>query len=139
MRAAVGALVSTERRIVNALRQENREPLVAMGEYMAAAETALHQLERDPADVNARNDYNFAVARIIGTIRTQSSIRGRSRCESRRSGGDFVLTHKPDPRPQWNPALYNFTPADQFDVHGTYVTERTTRDGLRRSDRSRRT
>ena len=34
------------------------------------------------------------------------------------------------PRPQWNPALYDFTPADQFDVHGTYVTERTTRDGI---------
>src|SRR4029077_8938885 len=30
----------------------------------------------------------------------------------------------------WNPALYAFTPADQFDVHGTYVTERTTRAGL---------
>jgi len=41
-----------------------------------------------------------------------------------------VLTHKPDPRPQWNPALYSFTPADQFDINGTYVTERTTRDGL---------
>ena len=46
------------------------------------------------------------------------------------SGGDFVLTDKPDPRPQWNPVLYTFTPADQFDVHGTYVTERTTRAGL---------
>jgi len=45
-------------------------------------------------------------------------------------GGDFVLTHKPDPRPQWNPALYTFTPADQFDVRGTYVSERTTRTGL---------
>jgi hypothetical protein len=28
-------------------------------------------------------------------------------------GGEFVLTHKPDPRPQWNPALYEFVPADQ--------------------------
>ena len=44
--------------------------------------------------------------------------------------GEFVLTHRPDPRPQWNPALYDFTPADQFDVRGTYVTERTTRDGI---------
>jgi hypothetical protein len=46
------------------------------------------------------------------------------------SARDFVLTHEPDPRPQWNPALYRFTPADQFDVHGTYVSERTTRDGI---------
>jgi hypothetical protein len=46
------------------------------------------------------------------------------------SGGEFVLTHRPDPRPQRNPALDDFTPADQFDVCGTYVTERTTRDGI---------
>ena len=47
-----------------------------------------------------------------------------------RPHGEFVLTHKPDPRPEWNPALYDFTPADQFDVGGKYVTERTTRDGI---------
>jgi hypothetical protein len=46
------------------------------------------------------------------------------------AGGDFVLTDKPDPRPEWNPALFEFTPADEFDVGGKYVTERTTRDGL---------
>jgi pimeloyl-ACP methyl ester carboxylesterase len=44
--------------------------------------------------------------------------------------GEFVLTHKPDPRPQWNPALYDFTPADQFDIRGTYLTERIARDGI---------
>lgn len=37
VRAAVGALVSTKRRIGNALRQENREPLVAMGEYLGGS------------------------------------------------------------------------------------------------------
>ena len=30
----------------------------------------------------------------------------------------YALTTKPDPRPKWNPALYNFTPADQFDIGG---------------------
>jgi hypothetical protein len=45
-------------------------------------------------------------------------------------GGDFLLTHKPDPRPAWNPALYDFTPADQFDIHGTYVTEHERKEGV---------
>jgi pimeloyl-ACP methyl ester carboxylesterase len=44
--------------------------------------------------------------------------------------GDYVLTHKSDPRPEWNPARYDFKPADQFDVRGRYVTERTIRDGV---------
>jgi len=41
-----------------------------------------------------------------------------------------VLTHPDDPRPEWNPLRYELTPADQFDVHGQYVTERTTRPGI---------
>ena len=59
----------------------------------------------------------------------QSSIRGRIRCACRRRA-DYVLTRKPDPRKLWNPALYDFTPADQFDIHGTYVREHTRKEGL---------
>ncbi len=130
VRAAVGALVSTERRIVNALRQENREPLVAMGEYLAAAEAAMQQLARDPADINARNDYNFAVARVLGTIKQAKLDPWTHPLRVPAEGGDYVLTRKPDPRKLWNPALYEFTPADQFDVHGTYVSEHTRKEGL---------
>ena len=130
MRAAVGALVSTERRIVNALRQENREPLVAMGEYLAAAEAAMQQLARDPADINARNDYNFAVARVFGTIKQAKLDPWTHPLRVPAQGGDYVLTRKPDPRKLWNPALYDFTPADQFDIHGTYVREHTRKEGL---------
>src|SRR5258707_8488116 len=97
---------------------------------MSAAETALRQFERDLRGENARNDYNFAVARIIAIIRDAKLDPWTQPLRVPASGGDFVLTHKPDPRPQWNPALYTFTPADQFDVHGTYVTKRTTRAGL---------
>ena len=46
------------------------------------------------------------------------------------SGGEIELSVKPDPRKQWNPALYEFTPADQFDIDGTYVTERQQKEGL---------
>jgi pimeloyl-ACP methyl ester carboxylesterase len=130
VRAAVGALVSTERRIVNALRQENREPLVAMDEYLAAAEAAMQQLARDPADINARNDYNFAVARVLGTIKQAKLDPWTHPLRVPAQGGDYVLTRKPDPRKLWNPALYDFTPADQFDIHGTYVREHTRKEGL---------
>jgi hypothetical protein len=32
------------------------------------------------------------------------------------AGGEFVLMRKPDARQAWNPALYEFTPEDQFDI-----------------------
>jgi pimeloyl-ACP methyl ester carboxylesterase len=128
--SAVGGLANAEAAIAKALQLDRSNPLAALDEYMSAAQTALRQFERNPRDENARNDYNFAVARIIATVRDEKLDPWTQPLRVPGSGGDFVLTHKPDPRPQWNPALYIFTPADQFDVHGTYVTERTTRDGL---------
>src|ERR1700730_8024335 len=124
------ALANVDAEIVKALRLDRRDPLAALGEYMTAAETASRQLQRNPQDEPARHAYNFAVGRIIGTIRDAKLDPWTQPLRVPASGGEFLLTHKPDPRPQWNPALYTFTPADQFDIHGTYVTERTTRDGI---------
>ena len=126
----VGMLANAEAGIDRAMRIDRRDPLVALGGYMSAAETALRQLKRSPNDETARNTYNFAVGRIIATIRDAKLDPWTQPLRVPGSDGEFVLTHKPDPRPQWNPALYNFTPADQFDVRGTYVTERNTRDGI---------
>jgi pimeloyl-ACP methyl ester carboxylesterase len=126
----VGPLANAQTEIARATQRDRRDPLIALGEYMSAAEVALHQLDRNPNDQAARNTYNFAVGRIIATIRQAKLDPWTQPMRVPASGGEFVLTHKPDPRPQWNPALYDFTPADQFDVRGTYVTERTTRDGI---------
>lgn len=128
--AGGGPLANAATYIVKAMRIDRSDPLVALGEYMSAAETALDQLKRSPNDETARNTYNFAVGRIIATIRDAKLDPWTQPLRVPANGGEFVLTHRPDPRPQWNPALYDFTPADQFDVRGTYVTERTTRDGI---------
>jgi pimeloyl-ACP methyl ester carboxylesterase len=127
---STGPLRSAVKGIVEAMQIDRREPLVALGEYMSAAETALHQLKRNPNDQTARDTYNFAVGRIIATIRDAKLDPWTQPLRVPGNEGDFVLTHKPDPRPQWNPALYVFTPADQFDIKGTYVSERTTRAGI---------
>ena len=127
---ATGALASVNTEIVKALQLDRRDPLAALGEYISAAETASGQLQHNPQDEPARQAYNFAVGRIIGTIGAAKLDPWTQPLRVPASGGDFILTHKPDPRPQWNPALYTFTPADQFDIHGTYVTERTTREGI---------
>lgn len=131
VRATVGALGSVNRRIVDALRREEREPLAAMGELLAAAETAAQQLARNPADAAAREAYNFAVSRVFGTIKEAKLDPWTQPLRvPTAEGGEFTLTRKPDPRKSWNPALYDFTPADQFDIHGAYVTERTVREGV---------
>jgi hypothetical protein len=65
--ASGGPLANAATKIVNATRIDRRDPLVALGQYMSAAEAALRQLDRSPSDQAARNTYNFAVGRIIAT------------------------------------------------------------------------
>ncbi len=128
--AIVGALVPAEQGITNALRREKREPLAALGELLTAADVAARQLARKPADTAARDDYNFAVARVLGIVQKAKLDPWTQPLRVPAAGGDFLLTHQPDPRPAWNPALYEFTPADQFDVKGTYVTKHEVKQGI---------
>jgi pimeloyl-ACP methyl ester carboxylesterase len=125
-----GVLANAGTEIENGMRVDRDDPLAALAKYMSAAKTALDQLNRNPQDETARRTYNFAVARVIATVGQANLDPWKEPLRVPATDGDFILTYKPDPRPQWNPALYNFTPADQFDVRGTYVTERTTRDGI---------
>jgi pimeloyl-ACP methyl ester carboxylesterase len=130
VRSAVGALVGAEARIADALRKERRDPLDALGEFLAAAETASAQLARNPGDTAARDAYNFAVARVLGTLQQAKLEPWKAPIRIPADGGDFLLAHRPDPRPGWNPALYDFTPADQFDIKGSYVSEHSTTAGV---------
>lgn len=126
----LGVLQGAEKAITNALRRDRREPLAALGEYLTAAETAAQQLRHNPGDASARRDYNFALGRVFATIRDAKLDPWTQPLRVPADGGEFVLTHKPDRRPHWNPALYEFVPANQFDIRGTYVVHRTSKDGL---------
>ena len=125
-----GELVPTEQRIISALRQKERRPLAAIGEFVAAAQIAQQQLAREPGNITARNVYNFAVARIIGTVQQARLDPWAEPLRVPAPGGDFVLVHKPDPDPYWNPARYDLVPADQLDIKGAYVRERQRKEGI---------
>lgn len=126
----VGVPANAQAEIIRGMQRGRHEPLAALGGFIAAAESASRQLRNNPRDEAARRDYNFAVGRIVETIRDAKLDPWTQPLRVPRSNGEFFLTHKPDPRPDWNPALYTLTSADQFDVHGTYVTKRVTRDGI---------
>lgn len=125
-----GALTTTEATIVKAEQSSRRDPLEALSGFITAAKSSSLILQGHPGDARARRDYNFAVARIISTIREAKLDPWTQPLSVPGSDGGFVLAGKPDPRPNWNPALYDFTPADQFDLNGSYVSKRTTREGI---------
>jgi len=123
-------LASAEKEIERALRHSHAKPLDALGDCVEALDIASRELRRNPSNAAARRDYNFALSRTLEIIKKAKLDAWTKPLTITSQHGEYVLTHKPDPRPEWNPALYDFTPADQFDVGGKYVTERTTRDGI---------
>jgi hypothetical protein len=125
-----GTLAAAEQSLTRAIHQERAKPLVALGDCLEALQFASEELKRNSGNATAVRDYNFGVSRIFQIIHDANLDPWTQPLTVPIAHGDFVLTYKPDPRPEWNPALFEFTPADEFDVGGKYVTERTTRDGL---------
>src|SRR5947208_6553624 len=62
-----GANRAATQTIDSALAEEQKQPIVALGAFVAAARDSLRQLDRNPANAEALRDYNFAVARIFTT------------------------------------------------------------------------
>ncbi|HEU0275065.1 MAG TPA: alpha/beta fold hydrolase [Candidatus Udaeobacter sp.] len=125
-----GSLALAEQNLTRAIHEERAKPLAALGDCLEALRSASNELRRNPGNLTAARDYNFGVSRIFQIIHDANLDPWTQPLNLPTTHGDFVLTYKPDPRPEWNPALYEFTPADEFDVGGKYVTERTTRDGI---------
>jgi pimeloyl-ACP methyl ester carboxylesterase len=119
-----------EAMIREALGHLRANPLAALGDNMEAARAALAQLKANPNDPVALHDYNFAVARMVGIIKANKLDPWTKPLEVPTSNGTLLLTNKRDPRPMWNPALYNFTSADEFTIGGAYVKEHVTRPGI---------
>jgi pimeloyl-ACP methyl ester carboxylesterase len=125
-----GLLDSAERALARAEKQGRSRPLQALGDCLSALDLASRELQRQPHSTLARRDYNFALSRVVAILRRGKLDLWSKPLTVPGENGDFVLSYKPDPRPEWNPLLYDFTPADQFDIGGRYVTQRTTREGV---------
>ncbi len=111
--------------------RDRGKPLVAIGGYIQVVRDTSLALRKNPADTAARRDYNFALSRILETIRTANLDPWTQPLRvPAPGGGEYVLTHRPDPRPQNHPSLYDFIPADEIECSGAYIQERTTKEGI---------
>ena len=120
--------VATET-IDRALVDEKKEPIVAIGGFVAAARESLRQLDRNPANAEALRNYNFAVARIFSVVR-DAKLDPWTHPMRVGANGEFTLTWKRDRRPEWNLALYDMIPADELDYKGSYVKDHVKKDGI---------
>jgi hypothetical protein len=71
--ASSKALLAVENRLSEAERVSEQEPLIALGEHLAAARIALDQLAQDQHRSRARELYNFAVARSVEDLQRSAT------------------------------------------------------------------
>lgn len=126
----VGTLASVETGILQALTEEKNAPEKALAGFLESASLAQDQLIKNPADKAAWNAYNFAVSRIFGTLRARNITPWVKPASIPSSRGDFLLTYRPHPDAKYDPSQYELTPADQFNIEGTYVTKHETKEGI---------
>jgi pimeloyl-ACP methyl ester carboxylesterase/predicted GNAT family acetyltransferase len=115
--------------INRALVEEKKQPIAALGGFVAAARESLRQLDRNPANAEALRAYNFAVARIFTVVR-DAKLDPWTTPMRVGANGEFTLTRKRDPHPERNLALYELIPADELDFKGTYVKDHVTKEGI---------
>ena len=83
---------------------------------------------RDPANIAARDAYNFAVARIIGTIQQARLDPWTQPLRVPAADGDFVLTRKRDPDPR-ETRRFTIHPRRPVRIKGAYVRD-TRKEGI---------
>jgi pimeloyl-ACP methyl ester carboxylesterase len=123
-------LTAAESHLSDAKRLERREPKRALGDYLAFAQAAARQLDRQPADRHARDLYNFAVARCIDVIEAAPLDPWNRSLSVPGPDGEFAVTTIRHHGPDRNPADYEIIPADSMTVGGTFFEKRVTLEGL---------
>lgn len=126
----VGTLASVEAGILKALTEEKTAPEKALSGFLESASLAQAQLLKSPGDKAARDAYNFALSRVFGTLRDTRITPWAQPVTIPSPNGDFLLTYRPHPDARYDPSQYELTPADQFHIEGTYVTNHEIKEGI---------
>jgi pimeloyl-ACP methyl ester carboxylesterase len=130
--AATGTqeLASAEKELADASRIENRQPLLALADDLTAAKIAADLLDHERDNTNARNLYNFAVARSIENLQRAQLAPWRAPVTVSDQGAQYVLT---TPRPidaQHDPSKYDLFPTDALRLGGKYFKTRSPLEGI---------
>lgn len=124
------ALAGAEQQLRDAPQLAQSDPIHALGNYLDSAQIALEQLRRNPSDNQARDLYDFSVARSIEVIGTAHLNPWNSGLTVPSQSGDYYLTSVRHPEPDRNPANYDLMPADTISIGGTFLDRRVTVEGV---------
>ena len=124
------ALLDAEKRLSEAQKIAERQPLLALGDDLAAARLALKQLSADPSQPEARNLYNLAVARSIENLERSAIQPWHHPVSVPSPEGAFLLSGAPPSDAGRDPSNHLLLPADTIQLAGRLITSRSTVEGI---------
>ncbi len=126
------ATTGEQKALYRSLKPLGKYPRAQIGRYLDSADKARRQLAEKPSDPLARQNYNFAIARIVGII-NQENLEPWAAPVVCASGEakPWNLSLKPsNPRQKNNLPQYKILPADRLDFKGKLVGEHNLKEGL---------
>jgi pimeloyl-ACP methyl ester carboxylesterase len=123
-------LATAENRLRDAANLKGSNPLQALGNYLVSAHTASNRLRQNPDDTQARDLYNFAVARSIGVIQEAHLNPWDQALSVPTPEGVYSLTSVRHPKTDRDPAEYEIIPSDSLVIGGTYLERRVRIEGI---------
>ncbi len=125
------ALTKSEQYLTAGDRDSHKHPLTAMGSYLAAADIASAQLQSSPKNAAAQRDYNAALNGVFTVIRSAKPAVWEQPFQVPGPEGDYTITARTDPKhPERHPQIYDYIPAANLEISGSYMKERTLKAGL---------
>ena len=111
-------------------RVQESDPLHGLGGYLDTAHSAFDRLQQNPTDKQARDLYNYSVARAVEVIEAARLDPWDRAVEVPAANGSYSLTAVKSANPDRNPPNYQLIPADTLVIGGSYFGHRVTLEGI---------
>ena len=109
---------------------EGQQPLVALGNDLAAAKLSLNILEQRPSDSYAQSIYNFSVGRAVENVEHADLQPWRRPSNVATTEGSFLLSTPNPVDAEHDPSRYDLFPTDSLKISGKFFKTRSTISGI---------
>jgi pimeloyl-ACP methyl ester carboxylesterase len=111
-------------------READRNPASALSRDLDVASHAWTQLKRNPADLQARQLYNYSVGRIASLLQATGELPRAGAVRIGTGSNTYRLTYGSDIKYVADPRNCHFVPADELAISGKNYSRRVRRDGI---------
>jgi pimeloyl-ACP methyl ester carboxylesterase len=109
---------------------QGAQPLLALGEDLAAAKLSLEVLEQRPNDSSAQSIYNFSVGRAVENIERAKIQPWQHQINIVSDRSNYTLTTPKPIDSEHDPSRYDVFPTDGLKIGGTFFKTRSVVSGI---------